>query len=52
MPQIVWYVNGSPFALASPDTPVAWPLQAGEHKFQIGLPLRPERSAPVNVTVR
>ena len=40
VPQIVWYVDGEPFALTDPDRPVTWPLSAGEHRFQIGLPLR------------
>ncbi len=51
VPQIVWYVDGEPFALTDPDKPVAWPLLVGEHRFQIGLPLRPERSRPVRLEV-
>ena len=50
--QIVWYVDGAPFAVGPPDAAVAWPLQPGAHRFQVGLPLRPERSAVVLVTVR
>jgi penicillin-binding protein 1C len=50
--QVVWYVDGEPFAVADPDQPVTWPLIAGEHRFQIGLPLRPERSRPVLLVVR
>jgi penicillin-binding protein 1C len=50
--QVVWYVDGAPFALADPQAAVPWPLQPGEHRFQLGLPLRPERSAPVALTVR
>jgi penicillin-binding protein 1C len=49
--QVVWYVDGTPFALGDPDSRVAWPLTPGEHRFQIGLPLRPERSRPVRVVV-
>ena len=49
--QIVWYVDGTAFALGDPTAPVAWPMQPGEHRFQIGLPLRPERSRPVRVVV-
>ncbi len=52
VPQIVWYVDGSPFALTDPDRPVTWPLSPGEHRFQIGLPLRPDRSRPVLLVVR
>jgi penicillin-binding protein 1C len=45
-------VDGSPFALADPDRPVAWPLSPGQHRFQIGLPLQPERSRPALLVVR
>jgi len=51
VPQIVWYVDGAPFALSDPNTPVTWPLHSGEHRFQVGLPLRPERSRPVRLVV-
>jgi penicillin-binding protein 1C len=51
VPQIVWYVDGEPFALSDPDAPVTWPMRSGEHRFQIGLPLRPERSRPVKLVV-
>jgi penicillin-binding protein 1C len=51
VPQVVWYVDGTAFALTDPDTPVAWPLRVGEHRFQIGLPLRSERSRPVRLVV-
>ncbi|HET9019054.1 MAG TPA: hypothetical protein VFN46_05680 [Acetobacteraceae bacterium] len=44
-PHIVWYADGTPFALDDPAQP-------GEHRFQIGLPLRPERSRPVRVIVK
>jgi penicillin-binding protein 1C len=52
VPRVVWYVDGEPFALTDPDQPVTWPLSVGEHRFQIGLPLRPERSRPVLLVVR
>ena len=51
VPQIVWYMDNQPFALTDPDVPVAWPMHAGEHHFQIGLPLRPDRSRPIRVVV-
>ncbi|HET6606199.1 MAG TPA: transglycosylase domain-containing protein [Rhodopila sp.] len=51
-PQVVWYVDGVPFAMTDPEVPVAWPLQTGEHKFQVGLPLRPERSVAVSLMVQ
>ena len=52
VPQVVWYVDGAPFALSDPDVPVSWPLHAGEHRFQVGLPLRPERSRAVRLEVQ
>ena len=52
VPQIVWYVDDAPFAVTDPDQPVTWPMQNGEHRFQIGLPLRPERSHSVKLLVR
>jgi penicillin-binding protein 1C len=52
VPQIVWYVDGAPFALTDPDQPVDWPMRPGEHRFQIGLPLRPERSRAVRLLVQ
>jgi penicillin-binding protein 1C len=52
VPQVVWYVDGMPFAVTDPEAPVAWPMQTGEHKFQVGLPLRPERSVPVSLMVQ
>ncbi|WFU04936.1 transglycosylase domain-containing protein (plasmid) [Rhizobium sp. CB3171] len=47
VPQIVWYVDGQPFAVTDPDRPVFWPIQSGEHRFQIRLPYRDETSAVV-----
>ena len=52
VPQVVWYVDGTPFALTDPDQPVTWPMRVGEHRFQIGLPLRPERSRAVRLLVQ
>src|ERR1700678_4104482 len=39
-PQIIWYVDGEPFAITDPDRTVYWPAAPGEHRFQIRLPLR------------
>ncbi|WP_246724665.1 transglycosylase domain-containing protein [Rhizobium phaseoli] len=52
VPQIVWYVDGQPFAVTDPDKPVFWPIQSGEHRFQIRLPYRDETSAVVPVYVQ
>lgn len=49
--QIVWYVDGRPFALAEPDKPVFWPMQPGVHRFQARLPLQPGASRVVKVTI-
>lgn len=51
VPQVVWYVNGTPFAVADPATPVLWPLQPGAHRFQVRVPLRAEVSRSVRVVV-
>lgn len=49
--QVVWTVNGEPFALADPDQPVAWPLTPGAHRFQVRLPSGEAASAPVRIVV-
>ena len=49
--QVVWYVDGAPFALADPDKPLFWPLQKGAHEFQLRLPLRPGASKIVRIVV-
>ena len=49
--QVVWYVDGAPFALADPDKPLFWPLQKGAHEFQVRLPLRPGASKIVRIVV-
>ncbi len=49
--QVVWYVDGAPFALSDPDKPLFWPLQKGAHEFQVRLPLRPGASKVVRIVV-
>jgi penicillin-binding protein 1C len=51
VPQVVWYVDGEPFAVTDPDKPVLWPIQPGTHHFQVRLPLRDGSSRPVRVVV-
>ena len=51
VPQVVWYVDGEPFALTDPDQPVLWPIQPGTHRFQVRLPLRDGLSRPVRIVV-
>jgi penicillin-binding protein 1C len=49
--QIVWYVDGAPFAVADAAEPVFWPMQPGVHRFQARLPLQPGASSIVKVTI-
>ncbi|MBI1866765.1 MAG: transglycosylase domain-containing protein [Methylocystis sp.] len=49
--QVVWYVDGQPFALAEPGAPVFWPMQPGVHRFQARLPLQQGASRTVKVTI-
>ena len=51
VPQIVWYVDGEPFAVSDPDKPVYWPVLPGEHRFQIRLPFRGEASQAARIVV-
>ena len=51
VPQVVWYVDGAPFALSDPDQPVWWPLAKGVHRFQVRLPLQATASNVVHVVV-
>jgi penicillin-binding protein 1C len=51
VPQVVWYVDGEPFAVTDPDLPVYWPMKPGVHRFQLRLPLREGASRPVRVVV-
>jgi len=51
VPQVVWYVDGEPFAVTDPDNPVLWPIKPGTHRFQVRLPLREGLSRPVRVVV-
>ncbi|MGA2639174.1 hypothetical protein [Methylocella sp.] len=49
--QVVWYVDGAPFAVSDPDKPLFWPLQKGAHEFQLQLPLRRGASKVVRIVV-
>jgi hypothetical protein len=49
--QVVWYVDGAPFALSDPGAPVTRALLSGEHRCQIGRPLQPGRPRPVRLLV-
>lgn len=49
--QIVWYIDGEPFALADAGETVFWPMRPGAHRIQARLALGPGASRPVRVTV-
>ena len=49
--QIVWYVDGEPFAVADPNQTVYWPMLPGRHRFQIRRPFDDSESKPVRVAV-
>jgi penicillin-binding protein 1C len=51
VPQVVWYVDGEPFAVSDPDQPVFWTLKSGVHSFQLRLPLQPGSSRTVHIAV-
>jgi len=50
--QVVWYVDGEPYAVADHPFTLRWPLTPGEHRFQVRLPFGPERSPAVSVRVQ
>lgn len=47
--QVVWYVDGEPFALVGPPYEVRWPIEPGVHVFEARVPYTPYRSPPVRV---
>ena len=49
--QIVWVVDGRPFATTEPDKTVYWPMQPGVHRIQARLPLAPAASRAVRIVV-
>ena len=50
--QVLWHVDGRPHRLLPVGEPLHLPMQSGRYRIHAELPWRPERSAPVNVTVR
>jgi penicillin-binding protein 1C len=52
VPQLLWLVDGEPFALADAPYTVRWPVTPGEHHFEARIPLTPVSSAPVRLTAR
>ncbi|WP_367617364.1 transglycosylase domain-containing protein [Plastoroseomonas hellenica] len=49
--QVVWYVDGEPFAVADPNETVYWPMAPGVHRFQVRLPSDEAVSRPVRIVV-
>ncbi len=49
--QVVWYVDGHPWATVDRPFTARWPLQPGEHSFEARLPFANVRSRRVTVVV-
>ena len=49
--EVVWYVDGQPFATAPYPYTTRWRLQPGEHTFQVRLPFAGSVSRRVRITV-
>jgi len=49
--QIVWQIDGEPFALAQSEDTVFWPMQPGEHRIEARRALQPGKSRAVRVVV-
>jgi penicillin-binding protein 1C len=50
--QVVWYVDGRPFETADYPYKARWPLQPGEHTFQVRIPFTQDGSPAVRVIVQ
>jgi penicillin-binding protein 1C len=50
--QVLWYVDGTPFKLATAPYSVRWPLKRGRHNFEARLPYRKEKTKIVSVEVQ
>jgi penicillin-binding protein 1C len=51
VPQLVWYVDGRPFATVERPYALRWRLEPGEHVFQARVPFSQARSPLVRITV-
>ena len=49
--EVLWMVDGKPYQLTAYPYTVRWPLQVGEHVFQVRTPLANEKSATVHIRV-
>ncbi len=52
VPQLVWYVDGAPFAVADHPYAIRWPIAPGAHTFEARLPFSEQGSPPVRVVAR
>lgn len=50
--QVVWYVDGAPFAVVDRPFAARWPLEPGSHVFEARLPYTDVASAPVRLEAR
>lgn len=49
--QLVWYVDGVPFATVDRPYTARWPLSPGEHRIEARVPFTPARARPVRIVV-
>jgi penicillin-binding protein 1C len=49
--QIVWTIDGEPFATAQADETVFWPMTPGRHRIQARLALAPVASRAVRIVI-
>jgi penicillin-binding protein 1C len=49
--QIVWTIDGEPFATAQANETVFWPMTPGRHRIQARLALAPVASRAVRVVI-
>jgi penicillin-binding protein 1C len=47
--QVLWTVDGEPFALVQAPFTARWPIQPGEHRFEARVPYQGAVSSPVRV---
>ncbi len=52
VPQLLWYVDGEPFALAEHPYEIRWPITPGSHSFQARLPFSHLGSKVVKIVAR
>jgi len=50
--QVIWYVDGRPFQTTDYPYTARWPLEPGEHIFEVRLPFTQARSSQVTIRVQ